>query len=189
MVCASQASLPRGTPTWRSINILLRGWRLGGTCLPRRNLAIQLIELAPRILRRRERLFIRHTLDRRDQTPNRGQAVHLLPLNTSQFRDTPQVGAREHLDRQQRSRDVRRTVAIEIPVWLTEEEIASLEQEHNIELVPKVTPQGQTQHVAQILRIGKHELELQLDRNATGITLEEPSSRPPHWAGRVTISG
>jgi hypothetical protein len=40
--------------------------------------------------------------------------------------------------------------------------------------VPKVTPQGQTQHVAQILRIGKHELELQLDRNATGITLEEP---------------
>ena len=59
-------------------------------------------------------------------------------------------------------------------MWLTEEEIASLEQEHNIELVPKVTPQGQTQHVAQILRIGKHELELQLDRNATGITLEEP---------------
>jgi hypothetical protein len=38
----------------------------------------------------------------------------------------------------------------------------------------KADASNQTHRVAQILRIGKHELEVLFDRNATGVTLQEP---------------
>jgi hypothetical protein len=77
------------------------------------------------------------------------------------------------------------TVAVEIPVWLIEEETASLEQEHNIELVPKVTPPGQSNHTPRTFT--GHLDFLQIRNGAVHILDYKPDARINKPFAQLTI--